>query len=245
MITAPQVMLWVVLPYVTITVFVVGMIWRFRTDKFGWTTRSSELYERKMLRIASPLFHFALLAVVLGHIMGLVIPESWTSGLGISEDTYHLMAVSLGLVSGACVLAGLAFLIYRRSTVRAVSSSTTGNDRFMYVFLVAAICLGLLTTVYGSGLLGESYNYRETVSPWFRSIFLLDPKPELMAQTPFSYQWHAVAGMLVFIIWPFTRLVHAFSAPIGYMFRPYVVYRSRGKQDVGSGVLSRGEERVG
>jgi nitrate reductase gamma subunit len=123
--------------------------------------------------------------------------------------------------------------------------ATTNNDKTMYVFLVAAICLGLVTTIVGSGVIGEGYNYRETVSPWFRSIFLLNPQPELMAESLPSFQVHAVAGMLLFIIWPFTRLVHAFSAPIGYLFRPYVVYRDRGPHDAGSHAPKRGWEKVG
>ena len=90
------ILLWVVLPYVALAIFVLGHIWRYRYDKFGWTTRSSQLYERRLLRIGSPLFHFGILIVLLGHIGGLVIPKSWTEAVGISEDTYHMGAVVLG-----------------------------------------------------------------------------------------------------------------------------------------------------
>lgn len=245
MINTWDVLLWVVLPYVTIAIFVTGTIWRYRYDQFGWTTRSSQLYEGRLIRIASPLFHLGILAVVGGHIVGLLIPESWTHAAGISEDAYHVVAVGLGLVAGAFTLFGIAMLIYRRRTVGPVFAATTRNDKTMYVFLVAAICLGLATTLVGSGLIGEGYNYRETVSPWFRSIFLLHPEPALMAAAPPSFQIHAVAGMLVFIIWPFTRLVHAFSAPVGYLFRPYIVYRDRGPHDAGNRAPRRGWERVG
>ena len=130
-------------------------------------------------------------------------------------------------------------------TTGAVMAATTKNDKTMYVFLVAAICLGLVTTIVGSGVLGDGYNYRETVSPWFRSIFLLNPQPELMAEALPSFQIHAVAGMLLFIVWPFTRLVHAFSAPFGYVFRPYVVYRDKGPHDAGNHAPKRGWEKVG
>lgn len=243
--SASEILLWVVLPYVTIAVFVTGTLWRYRYDKFGWTTRSSQLYERRLIRIASPIFHIGILAVVVGHVIGLLIPESWTDAANISEDTYHLMAVGIGFVAGACTLFGVAMLIYRRRTVGPVFIATTRNDKTMYVFLVAAICLGLLTTIIGSGVLGDGYNYRETVSPWFRSIFLLSPKPELMAEALPSFQVHAVAGMLLFLVWPFTRLVHAFSAPLGYLFRPYVVYRDRGPHEPGARQARRGWERVG
>ena len=93
--SASEILLWIVLPYVAITTFVVGTVWRYRYDKFGWTTRSSQLYERKLIRVASPLFHIGILAVLVGHIVGLLIPEAWTDALGISESMYHFMAVGL------------------------------------------------------------------------------------------------------------------------------------------------------
>jgi nitrate reductase gamma subunit len=89
-------LLWGVLPYVTIAILVVGLIWRYRYDQFGWTTRSSQLYESRLLRIGSPLFHFGILVVVVGHFIGLVIPENWTSAVGLSETAYHVQAVALG-----------------------------------------------------------------------------------------------------------------------------------------------------
>lgn len=243
--TTWDILLWAVLPYVTIAIFVVGTIWRYRYDKFGWTTRSSQLYEGKLMRVASPLFHIGILAVLVGHVVGLLIPESWTNATGLSEDAYHVMAVGLGMVAGAFTLFGIAMLIYRRRTVGPVFAATTRNDKTMYVFLVAAILLGLLTTLLASGLIGDGYNYRETVSPWFRSIFYLNPQVELMAEAPTSFHVHAIAGMLLFIIWPFTRLVHAFSAPVGYLVRPYVVYRSRGPHDAGNRTARKGWEKVG
>src|SRR5207245_4488609 len=86
--TTLDVLLWGVLPYVTIAILVAGTIWRYRYDKFGWTTRSSELYESKLLRIGSPLFHFGILVVVIGHVIGLVIPKSWTDAVGLSQEAY-------------------------------------------------------------------------------------------------------------------------------------------------------------
>lgn len=243
--SASDILLWIVLPYVTITTFIVGTIWRYRYDKFGWTTRSSQLYERRLIRIASPLFHLGILAVVGGHVIGLLIPESWTDALGISESAYHVVAVTLGLFAGAATLVGIVLLIYRRRTVGPVFAATTRNDKTMYIFLVAAICLGLITTLVGAGVLGEGHNYREDVSVWFRSILTLQPQAELMAQAPPSFRIHAIAGMLVFMIWPFTRLVHAFSAPLAYFFRPYVVYRDRGDHEPGSRAARPGWDRIG
>ena len=135
-------LLFVVVPYVSIAIFIGGHVWRYRYDKFGWTTRSSQLYERRLLRIGSPLFHFGILLVALGHIGGLLIPESWTDAVGISETAYHAVAVTLGTVAGFCTLAGAAILIYRRRTVGPVFSATTRNDKIMYVLLIGTIVLG-------------------------------------------------------------------------------------------------------
>ena len=121
--------------------------------------------------------------------------------------------------------------------------ATTRNDKAMYVVLVAAIVFGLATTLLGAGVVGEEHNYRETVAPWFRSIFVLQPDVEAMSGAPLSFQLHTLIGMLLFAIWPFTRLVHAFTAPIAYLFRPYVVYRSK-PAGVGR-EARRGWQRIG
>ncbi len=218
--------LWVIVPYLCIALFAGGLAWRYRYDKFGWTTRSSQLYEATVLRWGSPLFHFGILLVLLGHLGGLVVPESWTDAAGISEQAYHLAAVFLGTVAGLCTLVGLAILIARRRLVGPVFTATTRNDKAMYVVLAGVIVLGLVATVRANAL-GGGYDYRQTVSPWFRSLFYLHPDPAVMAGVPVGFQAHVLAAFLLLAFWPFTRLVHAFSAPLGYLTRPYVVYRSR------------------
>ncbi|MGH3773261.1 MAG: respiratory nitrate reductase subunit gamma, partial [Pseudonocardiaceae bacterium] len=217
---------WVTVPYVAVTSFILGHIWRYRHDQFGWTTRASQLYESRLLRLGSPLFHFGLLAVLGGHVMGIGIPESCTAALGVTESDYHLMSASMGTLSGLATIAGLGILLYRRATVTAVRKATTGIDKIMYTLLTGAIATGMLNTV-GSNLIGGGYNYRATVSPWFRSLFTIHPQPELMAGAPISFQTHALVVLTLLAIWPYTRLVHVFSAPLGYLTRPYVVYRSR------------------
>ncbi|MEU8804005.1 respiratory nitrate reductase subunit gamma [Spirillospora sp. NPDC048819] len=237
------ILLWVALPYVAIAVFVLGHIWRYRYDKFGWTTRSSQLYERRLLRIGSPLFHFGILVVALGHVGGLLIPDGWTEAVGITEHMYHIVAVVLGTIAGFCTLAGLAILIYRRRTVGPVFAATTRNDKMMYAVLALTILLGLAATV-AANIVGGGYNYRETVSPWFRSIFYLRPDPDLMTGVPILFQLHALSALALFCIWPFTRLVHMLTAPLGYLTRPYIVYRSRDEQ-LGMHQPRRGWERTG
>ncbi|MBD8506791.1 respiratory nitrate reductase subunit gamma [Hoyosella sp. G463] len=219
-------LLWQILPYIALMSFALGHLWRYRHDQFGWTTRSSQIYETRLLRLGSPLFHLGLLAVIGGHVGGLAIPKSWTQAAGISDHAYHYLAVIPGTLAGIAVVAGLAILLYRRITVPAVRKATTRGDIAMYTVLVLTIITGMVNTVW-ENIVAGGYDYRETVSPWFRSIFYLGPDPTLMEGIPLSFQLHALAALALFTMWPYTRLVHVFSAPVGYLFRPYIVYRSK------------------
>jgi nitrate reductase gamma subunit len=157
--------------------------------------------------------------------MGLGIPKSWTEAVGLPEAVYHFFAVAVGGLAGVATLVGLAILVYRRRTTGPVFSATTRMDKVMYLVLGTVIVLGLANTVAANIL--DDYDYREGVSVWFRGLFLLNPQPELMAEAPIGFQLHGLTAFLLFALWPFTRLVHAFGAPVGYLWRPYVVYRSR------------------
>ena len=219
----------VILPYICLAVFVVGHLWRYRYDKLGWTTRSSQLYESRLLRIGSPLFHFGTLFAILGHAMGLLLPKKWTDGFGISQELYHVIAVVGGLATGIAVVAGMTILVYRRRTNATIFTATTRNDKLMYALLGTTIALGMWNTIGTAIGANDHFNYRESVSVWFRQIFWLQPNPDLIANAPIQFQLHAVLAFLLFALWPFTRLVHVFSAPIGYFTRPYIVYRSAGE----------------
>ena len=170
--------LWMTAPYIAFTSFMLGHFWRYRTDQFGWTTRSSQIYESRLLRMGSPLFHFGILGVFGGHVVGLLIPETWTAAVGISEHIYHLIAVTAGSLAGFAVIAGLGILLYRRIAVPEVRQATTRIDKLTYLLLAAALLTGMLNTLTN---VFDTYNYRETVSPWFRNLFTLHPAPELMA----------------------------------------------------------------
>ncbi len=226
-------LLWVVFPYICLTSFLVGHVWRWRYDQFGWTTRSTQLYEDRLLRWGSPMFHFGILFVLIGHVMGLLVPKAWTDAIGISQEAYHFMAITVGLVAGICTVVGMTILIYRRRTTGPVFSATTPMDKVMYVLLGAVVLFGILNTFgwHASGInnpspLVDHYNYREGVSVWYRQFLTFRPDADLMAAAPLGFQLHTLAACLLFAAWPFTRLVHVFSAPLGYFTRPYIVYRS-------------------
>lgn len=236
-------LLWGVLPYVTFALLVAGLVWRHRYDRFGWTTRSSQVYESRLLNIASPAFHYGILFVLVGHLVGLFVPASWTDSLGVSEHTYHLLSLYGGTAAGALTVAGIVLLIYRRRTNAPVFRATTANDKLMYVVLLGAIVLGMVAKL--THVSGDGYDYRQSIAPWARSLFTLQPDLDRMAGVPVLYQIHAVVGMALIALVPYTRLVHMFSAPVQYLFRPYLVYRSRDPEQLGPRPERRGWEKAG
>jgi nitrate reductase gamma subunit len=153
---------------------------------------------------------------------------SWLDILlwGIAPYVMVVVLGVLGGVAGFATLVGIGILVYRRRTTGPVFRATTANDKLMYLVLVAAIVAGLATTLLGAAG-GAEHNYRLTVSPWFRSLFVLQPDIDAMSRAGLAFQLHTLIGMALFTLWPFTRLVHAFTAPLAYLVRPYIVYRSR------------------
>ena len=212
-------------PYIALTMFVIGNIWRWRTDQFGWTTRTSELSEKKLLMWAPPIFHFGMLAVLIGHLMGLVIPEGWMTSIGVSPEAYHIMAVSLGTVAGLVFTLGVVLLILRRFILKTrIRLVTRPGDIVMYILLGLIIIIGMTATL-GYNVLGPGYDYRESIGVWLRSIFMANPAISVMAAAPWIYQLHAALALGLFAVWPFSRLVHMWSVPVGYLTRPPIVYR--------------------
>ncbi|MHB8312298.1 MAG: respiratory nitrate reductase subunit gamma [Candidatus Dormibacteria bacterium] len=218
--------LWVVLPYSAMVLFVAGHIWRYRHDKFGWTSRSTQLLEGRWLAWGSNLFHYGALAAIGGHVLGILIPTQLTQAVGVTESTYHLISAVAGSVAGIACVVGFVILVARRAYFPRVRQTTTPIDVATYVLLALLIGLGLTETLAVNAF-GGGYNYRDSVAIWFRGLLILDPRPQLMATAPIIYQVHAASAWLLYAIWPFSRLVHVWSIPFQYIGRPYILYRRR------------------
>lgn len=221
-----ELLLYAVLPYAALAIFVVGHAWRYRTDQYGWGARSTQLLESRVLRWSSITFHLGVLGAIGGHVLGLLVPRSWTAALGISDQAYHVLAVIGGIAAGGAVLVGFGGLIYRRLRFPRVRVTTTSRDIAVFALLGIGIVTGLLATLTN---LGDAVHYRETVAPYFRGLFVLNPQPELMTGggVTFIFQLHVISAWLLYALWPFSRLVHAWSLPIDYLRRSPIVYRSR------------------
>jgi len=224
--TPLQLFLWVGLPYLALGVFVVGHIWRWRYDQFGWTSRSTQLQERRLLKWGSPVFHYGTFAAIAGHVIGILIPQSWTRAVGIPETTYRWFSAAAGTLAAVLVIAGVVVLAGRRLLVPRVRATTTAVDYVALILLLIIILTGIAPTI-GFNLFGHGYDYRTTVAPWFRGLFSGQPDVSVMTTAPVIYQVHVIAAWAIWAVWPFSRLVHAWSYPLWYLWRPYIVYRSR------------------
>ncbi|MEV4179731.1 respiratory nitrate reductase subunit gamma [Nonomuraea sp. NPDC049709] len=129
-------------------------------------------------------------------------------------------------MAGVMVVAGLVLLLARRLATPRVRRTTTRMDKALFTVMAVVIALGMAGTV-GRNLLGGGYDHRDTIAVWFRGVLTFRPAPDLMADVPLVYRLHALVAWVFVGMWPFTRLVHVWSAPIAYLWRPYVVYRRR------------------
>ncbi|WP_070120323.1 respiratory nitrate reductase subunit gamma [Bacillus marinisedimentorum] len=217
--------LWVIFPYLALAVFIGGHIFRYNYDQFGWTAKSSEVLEKKKLRWGSLLFHWGILFVLAGHIMGILIPAGVYEAIGVSEYTYHYIAIAGGLPAGIAAALGLAIFIYRRYTVKRVRRTSSIGDWAALFFLAVVMGSGLSATF--ANIDSHGFDYRTTIGPWFRGLFVLSPDASLMETVPLWFKIHITAAFGLFAAWPFTRLVHFFSIPLRYLRRSYIVYRKR------------------
>ena len=225
--SAGAILLWIILPYFAMATFIVGHWWRYRTDQFGWTSGSTQLLERKILGWASPAFHYGALAAIGGHVVGLLIPKSLTDTVGISENTYRWFSAIAGGVAGAVCMIGLVGLVYRRATNPRVKRTTSRTDLLTYVLLTVLIAIGCFMTFGDNLLTSAPYDYRVSIAPWWRSLFYLDPNVSAAVDAKIVYQVHAIIAWSFWALFPFSRLVHAWSIPLQYLGRPWILYRRR------------------
>jgi nitrate reductase gamma subunit len=225
--SAGEILLWIILPYAAVATFAVGTWWRYRADQFGWTSGSTQLFEQRILGWAGPAFHYGALAAVGGHVIGLMIPKSITEPIGISENTYRWFSAIAGAVAGAVCVVGFVGLVYRWITNVRVRRTTSRTDLVVYFLLVVLIGLGCWMTFAYNLITKAPYDYRESISLWWRSLFILQPNVDAVEDASTVYQIHAIVAWAFWAVFPFSRLVHAWSIPLQYLGRPYILYRRR------------------
>lgn len=216
--------LWVIFPYVCMVVFIVGHIFRWRNDQFGWTAKSSEFIEKKQLMIGSLLFHIGIIPVIGGHVFGLGVPKEWTRAVGVSDHMYHMGAIWIGGFFGVVTFLGMLILTWRRFAISNVRKLSSASDLIVNSLLLFIVFIGMYSVI-GTSVTQPDFDYRDSISIWFRSLLIFRPEASFMSGVPLAFQLHILSGFLIFAMWPFTRLVHVWSVPLNYVGRSYIIYR--------------------
>lgn len=217
-----------VYPYIALSVFVIGSWLRFDREQYTWKSDSSQLLSGKNLRLGSNLFHIGVIAIFFGHAVGLLTPHSVFTGLGVSDMTHQMIAIWAGTIFGGMCLVGALILWVRRMFNRRVSATSRGSDKFVLSWILVTLLIGLSTIPVSLG--HASHNDPSVMialAEWAQSIVYLRPEPALLAGVDTVFKLHLFFGMTVFLVFPFTRLVHVWSAPFSYAWRPYQIVRSK------------------
>ena len=215
-------------PYIALTTFLVGSVIRFDREQYTWKADSSQIFEKEQLRKGSILFHIGVLALFMGHFAGLVIPHTWFLAMGISDMMHQVVAISAGAAFGSlCMMGGV--ILWKR---RMYNPRVRANSRFMDIFILdwirVTLGVGLVTipvSIYHA--FNGDASVMVALAEWVQSMLALNAQPEYLSGVGLIYKLHLFLGMSVFFLFPFSRLVHVWSMPLGYMFRPYQIVRTK------------------
>lgn len=212
-------------PYITLAVFLVGSWVRFDKSMYTWRSGSSQLLSDRGMRIGSNCFHVGILAILGGHLVGLLTPHSVYEHV-ISVPQKQLLAMVAGGVFGLLCLVGITILTARRLFNPRVRATGTLGDTLVLLLLFAQLLLGLVTIYYSAHHMDGSVMIM--LSEWAQRIVTFRPgAADFVADVAWVYKAHVFLGMTLFLVAPFTRLVHAWSIPVSYLWRPYQVVRRR------------------
>lgn len=216
-----------VYPYLAGAVFLLGSLTRFDRDQFTWKAHSSQMLNKENMRLASNLFHVGILFLFLGHFVGLLTPPEIFHAFGITPRAKQILAIVAGSIAGVMCFVGLTMLVKRRLTDPRVRATSTRMDIFILLLLYAQLILGLITIPVSLAHL-DGHNMLNLMG-WARNIVSFDPTEALgfMANIGWLFKLHIFLGITVFLVFPFSRLVHIWSAPVTYPVRPYQVVRQR------------------
>ena len=213
-------------PYVCLSAFVFGSIIRFDREPYTWRAGSSQILRAGQLRWGSNLFHFGILFLLLGHSVGLLTPKAVYS-LFMTPAQKQMIAIVAGGIAGSVCFIGLSLLLHRRLTDSRIRQTSTYMDLSVLIILWVQLCLGLITLPFSLAHTDGSVMIQ--LSHWAQGILTVQPVDARTLQgLDWPYLVHLVLGMTIFLIFPFSRLVHIWSAPVWYLGRKgYQVVRTR------------------
>ncbi|MEK8089677.1 respiratory nitrate reductase subunit gamma [Thermithiobacillus plumbiphilus] len=217
-----------VYPYLAGTIFLIGSLVRFDHEQYTWKSDSSQLLSRKNMRLASNLFHVGIIAIFFGHLVGLLTPHSLFLALGVSDMAHQYIAIAAGSVFGTLCLIGALMLWFRRMFNPRISATSRFSDKLIITWLLVTLMLGLSTIPVSLGHASHGDpSVMIALAHWAQSIATFQPDPAVIAGVDTIFKVHLFFGMTVFLLFPFTRLVHVWSVPLGYLARPYQIVRTK------------------
>ncbi|MBC9071187.1 respiratory nitrate reductase subunit gamma [Thauera sp. CAU 1555] len=217
-----------VYPYIALTVFFVGSWIRYDNEQYTWKTDSSMLLSKRHMVLASNLFHVGIISIFLGHFAGLVMPHAFWLALGVSDMAHQWLAIVAGSVFGTMCLIGAVILWLRRVFNPRIRAASRYMDNAILTLILITLLLGLSTLPVSIGHASHGNpDVMLALAGWVNSIITLDPQPELLAKVEPVFRLHMFLGMTVFLLFPFSRLVHVWTAPFTYMGRAYQIVRSK------------------
>lgn len=221
-----------VYPYIALTVLILGSLIRYDREQYTWKASSSQLLEKQQLRRGSIPFHIGILGIFLGHFVGLLTPHQVWDFLGITPGFKQIVAIVAGGLFGIICLYGLVILLNRRLNNPRVRASSTTMDILILVVLLAQLVLGLASIFVSLGHLDGSEMLR--LMAWAQNIVILDPAEAVanIAGANPIFKLHITLGLTLFVLFPFSRLVHMLSVPLKYFSRNYQVVRVKGSRQV-------------
>ena len=214
-------------PYICLAVFFIGSLLRFDRDQYTWKSDSSQLLRRGQLRLGSNLFHIGVLFLFFGHFFGMLTPHFVYEHV-IGAGAKQLVAMVTGGIAGLLGFIGLTLLLHRRLTEPRIRATSKTSDIVIAVLLWVQLLLGLATIPLSAQHLDGSMML--LLAEWAQRIVTFRTgAPELLAEAGWVFKTHMFLGMTIFLVFPFTRLVHVWSgfASVLYVFRPYQVVRAR------------------
>ena len=216
-----------VYPYICLTVFLLGSLIRFDQNQYTWKSDSSQLLRTGLLRWGSNLFHFGVLFLFFGHLVGLFTPHA-VYGVFMTAETKQMLAVVAGGVAGLVCFVGLSMLLYRRIFDPRIRLTSHRTDIAVLLILWVQLTLGLITLPFS--LQHTDGSVMMILADWAQRIMTLRPvDATTLSGLPWPYLVHIVFGMTIFLLFPFSRLVHVWSgfATVAYLFRSPQLVRSR------------------
>lgn len=217
-----------VYPYIALVTFFLGSWLRFDNEQYTWKSDSSQLLSKRHMRLGSNLFHIGILGIFFGHLVGLLTPHGVFLALGISDMSHQYLAIYAGTLFGLLTVGGGLILWLRRLFNPRVNAVSRWTDTGIIGWLVVTGTLGLITIIFSLGHASKGdASVMLNLAHWAQSIVTLQPKPDLLREVDAIFRLHIFFGLSVFLFFPFTRLVHIWSAPVGYLFRAYQIVRAK------------------